>query len=184
MGQRVLANHDGIVDDDAQRHDQGEQADHVDAATDGVEHAQRGHERHRDAQRHPPGDPSIEEQKQNGHHQHQTAAPVFDQQENAVLDQSPGLVEDGQFHPRRQLWPGCRRPVFQNPGGLKRIGGLGALQLQLHCRAAMEAQSYFAILGTAFDDGDIAQRDQGAIAAGFQRQRGKSRFVAALIQTA
>ena len=94
MGQCILTHHDGVVDDDAQGHDQGEQADHVYAASRQVQDEQGSHEGDRNAHRHPPGNPSGEKQVEYRDHQHQAPCPVFHQQHDAIFDKLPGLVVD------------------------------------------------------------------------------------------
>ena len=53
MSHCVLADHDCVIDDDSQRHDQSEQAEHVDAAAPQVEDQKGGRERNRDSDRDP-----------------------------------------------------------------------------------------------------------------------------------
>jgi hypothetical protein len=45
----VLAHHDGVVDEDAEHQDEGEQRDHVDRDAERAHHGERAEERHRHA---------------------------------------------------------------------------------------------------------------------------------------
>ena len=84
---RMLPHHDGVIDNDAQCHDQGEQADHVDALT-GPEHDRPGGEdRHGDAHRDPEGDPAGQKDEQDDQHQNEAAETVAQQQVDAVGNQ-------------------------------------------------------------------------------------------------
>ena len=87
LGLAVLADHDRVVDDDAEHHDHAEQADHVDRlAADQHDH-QRRHERDRDAGRDPEGDAAVQEQEQDADHQDQPAHAVVDQHPDTLADE-------------------------------------------------------------------------------------------------
>ncbi len=184
MRQRVFADHDGVVDDDAERHDQSEQADHVDAATQQEQHCEGRHERNRHAERDPPRHPSVEKQEQHADHQYQAAGAVLDQQHDAFLDQLPGLVVDHHFHPR---WPPVavlRQPVLQQRRGFKAVAVGGAAEQQFHRRTAAPAQQGLAAARATLDGGHVAEVQQSAAGVGAQRHAFEIDLSAALSEGA
>ena len=151
MGLGVLPDHDRVVHDDAQGHDQGEQADHVDAAAHGVEHRQGGHEGDRDAHRHPEGDPGRQEQIQDRQYQQQTAGAVVHQQHDALFDQVPAFVEDLDPDALRQGRGALRQPLAEDLRRLEGIAVLGALQHHHHGLFTVLREGLAALSGLAFD---------------------------------
>ncbi len=162
VGERILTDDDGVVDDDAQRHDEAEQAHHVDAATDQIEHAEGRHERDGDAHRDPEGDAAVQEQKQNEHHQHQAAGAVFQHELNALLDEQPGLVVDDRLHPR---WPAAAavlEPALEDLGRLETARVLVAPEAHLDGRLAVDTDRRLAAACAALDGGDVSEAHQAA----------------------
>jgi len=181
VGHGVLADHDGVIDDDAERHDQREQAQHVDAAAGEIEDEQGRGKGHRDAPGDPERDPPGQEQVEDQHHQHQTAQAVAHQQHDAVAHQLPGGVVDGDLHTRGQRRAGVGEPLLQHLGGLQCVALLGALQGQCHGRLAVDTEPDRAVAGPALDLGNVAQVHPQLVVAA-HRQAGELQRVAALVQ--
>ncbi len=72
MRHGIFADHNRVIDNDAEGHDEREQADHVDRTTVKVQHAKRRQKRGWDADGHPAGSARIEKEIQNQDHQHQS----------------------------------------------------------------------------------------------------------------
>ena len=157
VGLGVLADHDGVIDDDAQGHDQREQADHVDALAAQVHHRQRRHEGNRNAHGHPEGHPRRQEQVENQQHQQQAPGAVFQQQQDALLDQLPAFVEHRETDVRRQGRPHLVEPLLQDLGGIQGIALFAAPQHQHRGLFAIQGDGLGAVVDTALDARQVAQ---------------------------
>ena len=182
MGERVLAHHDGIVDDDAQRHDETEEAHHVDAAADEVEHAEGRHEGDRDTHCHPECNAAVQKQKQDEHHQNQAAGAVLQQQLDALLDQQPRLVVDSHLDPRRPATTVVCQPAGENFRRFEAAGVLVALETHLDGRLAGDGDHGLAAAGTPLDGGDVSQGQKPARFIAEQGQALETHLPSALIQ--
>ena len=98
MGHGVFRHDDGIVHDNAQCHDEGEQADHVDAAAVEPQNGHGAHQRNGDTGGDPERDAAVEEYKQDPDHQNQAADTVFKQQVYPVDDQFVLLIKGDQLN--------------------------------------------------------------------------------------
>ena len=157
VGHGILADHDGVVHDDAQRHDEREEAHHVDASAGQVEDEKCRHEGHRDPPSDPEGDPTAQEQKEDRHDQDETAGPVRDQQHDAVANQLPGGVVDHQLDPGREQGTRLGQPVVERLGRGERVARLGALQDHLNRRASVHREPQGRVARHTLDLGDIAE---------------------------
>ena len=184
VGQRVLAHHNGIVDDDPQGQNQAEQTDHVDGAAEQPDQAQGGHEGHRDAHGDPPGHPGIEEEIEGGDHQQQTADAVPQQGGNALLYQLPGLEIEGHLYAFREGGAVLRAPAANLVGQLQHVPVFAAHHLQFDGRVALIGEGRLVIPGASLDGGHVAQTQLLAVGGGNQGQVGEGPFVTSLAQGA
>ncbi len=79
MGHGIFADYNGIIDDNAQGHDQAKQADHVDRAAVQIQHPQCRQERGGNTHRHPAGSRRVEKKVQDQDHQDKPTNAVFQQ---------------------------------------------------------------------------------------------------------
>ena len=82
----MLADHNRVVHDDADGHNQREQRDHVDALPGEIHDGESREQRNGNAHGDPKGRAQIEEDEQHQQHQHQPADAVFQQQLDAVYE--------------------------------------------------------------------------------------------------
>ena len=160
----LLADHDRIVDDDAERHDEADQADAVDRASEVVEGEQRREEGRRDAHHHPEGGCQPQEQEQRADHQHEAHEPVADDERQFVLDEPPSLEEQVQ---RDAL--GQRRLLRLQVGveilrGIERVRCHVATDEERDGRLAADREIRLVDHGPAFDLRDVTEADQAAVA--------------------
>ena len=94
----VFADNNGVIDDDAERHDQRKQADHVDRSAYQIQHRQGRHERNGYADRNPEGHARRQEKIENDQYQYQPPGPIFHQQQDAFLYQLPALIKHLNFN--------------------------------------------------------------------------------------
>ena len=99
---RMFSYDNGVIDDDAQDHNDGKHTDHVYGLT-GEPHDQHGGgECNRDAGGDPEGHPRVKEQEQDDQHDRQTHSAVLDQQVQATPDEFGLDVERCYTEIRRQ----------------------------------------------------------------------------------
>ena len=180
----MLADHDGVIDDDADHHDQGEQADHVDRLASRQHHGEGRHHRDRNADRNPQRDATIEKEKQHADHQHQAAQAVAQQQVYALLDQVRLEVE--LLHAQAR-WQGGRKlghGGIDDAGDLQGIFADGALNVQLDGGHAVEQRDGSPLLDRITNGGDIAEQDLLATARGANLDVAKGSRIAAAADTA
>ena len=170
------------VDDDAEGHDEGEQAHHVDAAAEPPEHPERGHERHRNSDRDPERDPRVEEQVQHCDHENQSAPAVLQQEHGPVSNQLPRLVVGRDLHARRPLGAPFVEPSVQNAGRFETVRRLCTTQQQADRRTTLDGGTDLAVSGAAFHRGDVTEGEEAPVVAGAQRQALEARLVALLIE--
>ena len=154
---RVLADDNGVVDDDADHHDQREQADHVDRLAGGQHHRQRRHHRHRDAHRHPQRDAAVEEQEKRADDQHQAAEAVAQQKVDALLDEAGAEVELLHAQARRQARAQLGEGIGDDRRQLERVVADRALDMQLDRRLAVEKRNRRRLFRRIADAGDITE---------------------------
>ena len=183
MGVGVLAHHDGVIDDDAERHDEREQAHHVDRAAEEEHEREGGEKGGRNADHHPQGDARGEEKVEHGDHQQQARQAIADEQLDALADELPLRIEHLQADARRQRRSGVLEPVVEHAGGLERVSAFAALELQFdHAVTTLEEGE---LVGSRFagDGGDLAEADHAMLVA-HHRQRCEGLGAAALLEAA
>ena len=183
-GERVLPDHDRVVDDDAEGHDEGEQADHVDAAAEGEEHPERGHERHRDPDRDPEGDPGVEKQVQHGDHEEKPARAVLQQQHDPIADQRPGLIVGDDLHTGRPSAFAFFEPVAEEAGRVETVRRVRAAEQQAHRGPAFERDPDLAVAGATLHRRDVAEGEEAPVVTGAQGKVLEACLVALLIEGA
>ena len=122
LGHGMLADHDGVVHDDADRHNEREQAHHVDGLAGQHHHAEGREQRDGDADRDPEGDPRAQEDEQHQHHQSQPARAVAEQHADAVVDQLRRIVVVLDNQGRWQRRPHLLEKGIEDARLLQRIG--------------------------------------------------------------
>jgi len=182
--ERILAHDYRVVHDDAERHDESEEAHHVDASADEVEHAEGGHERDRYPHRHPEGDAAVQEQKQHGHDEHEAAGAVLQKQQDAFPDELPGLVVDLDLHPGRPTAGVLGEPRLDDLGGPEAARILVAIEAHLDGRPAPVGHARLAAARAALDGGHVAEGHQTTGCVGEQGQALEIDLATALLQGA
>ena len=162
---RVLADHDRVVHDDADRHDEREQAHHVDGLARQHHHAEGGQQRDRNAHRDPEGDPCAEKHEQHEDHQGEAAGTVAEQHVDAVADELRRIVVVLDHQCRRQRRPQLLDEFIENGRLLQRVGGGRTADLQLDSRVARPECDGIAFVEAIADGRDVAEMDLGPVRA-------------------
>ena len=127
----MLADDDGIVDDDAERHDQREEREHVERLPGDPHEPERRHHRDRNAGRNPQRDAAVEEGEEHDHDHEQAGNAVLHQDHDPVGQSlGPHLVLD-QLQRGRQLRSDLREILVEDRIDLELVGAGGALHRQL-----------------------------------------------------
>ena len=169
----VLAHHDGIVHQHAERHDEGEHGDHVEGAAVQDQNPQAAQQRHHQAHPHPERQPQVHEQPQAEEHQEQALQPVTAQQLQAASDNGRIVRPHAHGQPGRQL----RRLLGDVPAhGVGNDQGVflaGPEQGNQHAGGAVEPPDARRIDESVADPRHLVQRDHGAVRTRQQRQQGE-----------
>ena len=80
----MLAYHNGIINNNADGHNQRKQRQHIDGHIQIEHNAESRHQRCRNADRHPKGNAPVQKQKQNSQHQNHAGDPVKQQHIDAL----------------------------------------------------------------------------------------------------
>ena len=180
----VLAHHDGVIDDDAERHEEAEHRDHVDTHADERQEQHPPDERDHHPHHHPEGEPDLEEQREDEEHDEHRHHGVLEQQREAVVVVFRRAAIDADFDSGRQ---GGREIVENGAHGVGDLEGrllADAVDLDLHRRflieLAMEADLFEGVL----DARDVGQRDDGPRLRGHDRNLRELLFpLLALLET-
>ena len=98
----MLPHHNGIIDNNADGHNQRKQRQHVDGHFQIKHDAECCHQRRRNADRHPESNAPVQKQKQNRQYQYHAGEPV-EQQHIDALNNLVGIdVEKFHLERRRQ----------------------------------------------------------------------------------
>ena len=127
----MLAHHDGVVHDDADRHDQGEQADHVDRLVGQPHRHHRRRQRNRYADGNPKRHPPVQKQEQDDQHDNQTRRAVRQEQTDAAADQVGLDIVTLKFQVGRQSRLDFLNIFFDLVGKNQRVVRRRALGVQL-----------------------------------------------------
>ena len=163
LRRRVLADDDRVVDDEAERHDQREQGEHVDALAERQHGRQRGHERGRDPGRHPERGAAVEKHEQHQHHQSQPGDPVVHQDLDPLLYQVPLGVVLLDTELRRIVAARLDQIAVHDLPDLDRIGVRRPLHVQLDRRLAVAQTDGRPLVERLRKGRDVAQIDLLAI---------------------
>ena len=99
----VFARDDGVVDNDAERDDEGEHGHHVDRHVHPRQEQQRAEKGCWNPHRHPESEFEFKERTQQDQHQHQPDETVLHQQVQALPVVFRAIVADGEVHARRKF---------------------------------------------------------------------------------
>ncbi len=105
VGERILTDDDGVVDDDAQTHDDREHADHVQRHAQEIHGPEGGHDRDGNPHRHPERHAEVQEDEQNSQHQQQSREAVRHQHPDSLGRLIGEDVEQLHLQGRWQLGP-------------------------------------------------------------------------------
>ena len=161
----MLADHDGVVHDDADGHDEREQAHHVDRLAGQHHYAEGGEQRDGNADRDPEGDPRAQEDEQHQHHQSQPARAVAEQHVDAVVDEFGRIVVVLDDQGRRQRRPHLLEKVIEDARLLQRIGRARPSHLQLDGGVARPVRDSIPLVKAFADGRDVAEVDLGPVLA-------------------
>ncbi len=160
----VLEHHDGVIDHEADRHDEGEQGEHVDRQAEGVEHAE-----------------GRDQADRHGHGRHHGGAQAAEEQEDHADDQRDGdgerlldffhrgrdehraVLGDGKMHVGRQRLGDLGRALAHLFGDLHDVGGGLLDDADAEHRRAVAAERVAIFLGAILDPGDVAEVDDDAV---------------------
>ena len=160
----VLHHHDRVVDDDADRQHQAEQAERVDREAEQIEHGERADDRHRHRdQRNDGRAPGLQEQDHHQHDQHHRLEQRGDHGIDRVAHEHRRVVDRGPAHIR---WKARRQLVHPGAHGVGNFEGVGARRLEdadgdRFLVVQLGAQRVVA--GAEFDAGDIGEANHLAI---------------------
>ena len=163
VGEAVLRDHNRVVDDDAQRHDEREKAEHVDAPAGRMEQGERGHERYGNSERYPESHLRVEEQEQDDEHEGPAGGAVPEEDRDSFGDQRPCLIEGMNLHTRRERGPDFRKPGAKYLSRIESISGGGALEFQHQGRTSVVEHLDLAGARAAFNGRDVAQLQAPAL---------------------
>ena len=170
MGIDILSHDNGIVYQDAQGHDEGEQGDHVDGRPVIVQDHEGPHERDGNADGHPERQAQVEKQGQDDEDENDALEPVAQQQVDTVPHHGGQVDPGGQLDAgRHAVTAGCHI-LLHRVGDGDHIFLAGAVDLDQGRRLAVEAGLDVRILEPVDHRGHLAQPDHGAVCIGDQRQ--------------
>ena len=178
-----FADHDGVVHDDAQGHDEADQADGVDGAAEVVEAEQGGQEGHRNAHRHPEGRPHAQEHHQGDDDEREAAETVADDQPQFVADEGPRFQEEVEGDAFRQGGALGVQVGVEVAGSFQRVRFHVAAHEEGDCRLAADRHVRLVDEAAPLHLGDVAQAHQAA-GRGGDRQVLELGGTAALIEAA
>ncbi len=161
----VLAHHDGVIDHDADRENEGEQGHHVDRDAEPRHHGKCADERQRDPDGHPPRKAQVEEQRQGDEDQDQPDEPVLAKQVESTPEEIPVVLPDLDVDPpghRRYRHIGQVRLHHVHDLGYLLVGGAEHLDERRGVTVVEGCQ--VRVLETVVDRGDLVQAERGAIA--------------------
>jgi hypothetical protein len=166
MPRRVLSHDDGVVDDQAERDDEGEHRHHVDRHTQKRERHERPEECDRDAHRHPEGEPQAQEECQDGEDEEQPRRPVAQQQLATALELERLVTPDVEGDAGREIDPRLIEPGVYGPGDVGHVAGLAGEQPHEDGGLAVESHVLVTLDEPVSNPGDVAELDPRTVRVG------------------
>ncbi len=166
----VLADDDGVVDDDPEHQEEGEAGDHV------HRHAQPRHqgdgpeERDRDAETDPEGEPNLEKQRQHDENENQPRGAVAQHDRQPIVDRQRLILPDGQRDAVGQTRADAVEVVVHGGRGFRRALAAGPEDVQHDGRRLIEAGALFRFGETVDDGRHVAQQQAGAVGPSQQHE--------------
>ena len=169
-----LDDHDCVVHHDADRQDQPEQRQVVEAKAHRRHHGEGADDGHRHGHQRDDGrPPALEEQQDDHGHEDdrvdQGPADLVDR----LANERRGVVDDGVIEPRRESFLQLFHLGPDEVCGLERIRTRPLVDRERDRRAAVEGTGLIISLSTEFDPGDVAEPDDPAVDVGLEDHVGK-----------
>ena len=163
----VLDHHDGVVDDDADGEDHGEEGDGVGGVADGEKDGEGGDQADRDGDDGDNGGAeAAEEHEDDDDDEDEGFGEGLDDLLDRVADEGGAVVEDGGFQALGVAGGEAVQGVLHALAGLHGVGAGGEVDAEGDGGVAVEAA--FAVLrgGAEFDAGDVLDLEGGAVGIG------------------
>ena len=180
----MFAHHDGVVDDDAEHHDQREQCHHVDGLTRRQHRRQRRHHRDRNSHRDPQRDGAVEEGEEHRHHQQEPAETVAQKKVYAVAYRLRRDIVLLHRHARRQVRREFGEDVVDDLQEFEGVVARRALDMQLDRRRAAHRGGRLAGAERVADPRYLAEENALTVGAGADFHFRELRRIGAQAETA
>src|SRR5210317_2216020 len=155
----VFSDDNGIIDHDAERHDKGEERDHVDRNVDGRHKEQGAAERYGDAKHDPERQTDLKEQAEGNKHQDQTDQSIPDQQILAAFEKLRVIVP-GRKVDRFGKLPALRLDkLFDRIGYFRGLLITDPINLDHGCRLAIKEPELIGLLETILNGCNVTEAD-------------------------
>ena len=163
----VLDHDDGVVDDDADREHQAEQAERVDGEAEQVHHREGADDRHRHGeQRNDRGAPGLQEQDHHQHHQRDRLQQRVDDGLDRGAHELGRVVDDLVGHALRHVLLDLGHGGADVVGNLQRVGAGRLEDRDRHRLLVVEQRAQAVFGGAELDARDVAQPHDFAARAG------------------
>ncbi len=162
----VLADDDGVVHDDPQRQDEGEEGDHVDGDPKDRHQKERPEEGDGDAEHDPQGEADLEKEPQDDEDEDEADGGVLQKQVPAALEELARVVPGGDPHRRRQQLALSLHVIVDDARDLRRLLLADPEDLHHRRRLAVEGGRRVGLLEGVAHGGDVAEAHQGAVGLG------------------
>ena len=165
----VLGHHDGVVDDNPDGEDEGEEADRIDRHVECHHDGEGAYTRNDETHGNPQGKPDLEKQAECDQHQQQPQDPVLQKEIGALLVGLGFIVPHGDAHAVRQSRDHLVRQVLANrPGHIHHLLATGLVDLDEYGGPVLMADDQVCLLEPVADLGGVAEAHERAVAAAEQ----------------